>query len=64
MKAVFDPVVNEVIKLVKHQISQVKGVDNVVKAVVLVGGFGESRYLQQRIRDAIRPVELMAPLDQ
>jgi len=64
MKAAFDPVVNEVIKLVKHQISGVKGIDNVVKAVVLVGGFGESRYLQQRIREAISPVELITPLDQ
>jgi hypothetical protein len=64
MKAAFDPVVNEVIKLVKHQIGGVKGIDNVVKAVVLVGGFGESRYLQQRIREAISPIELITPLDQ
>jgi hypothetical protein len=64
MKKAFDPVVNEVIKLVKRQIAGIKGCDNEVKAVVLVGGFGESRYLRQRLRDAISPIELLCPLNQ
>jgi molecular chaperone DnaK (HSP70) len=79
MKKVFDPVVNEVINLVKHQIESVKsggddkkksagddekvgeGDDRKVSAVLLVGGFGESRYLQKRLEQAISPIELLCP---
>jgi hypothetical protein len=64
MKKAFDPVVNEVIKLVKAQISSIKGCDNEVKAVVLVGGFGGSRYLKQRLVDAVAPIQLLCPANQ
>lgn len=84
MKKAFDPVVNEVINLVKHQIENIKsekdgkkggeddedekddedkgeGGDRKVSAVLLVGGFGESRYLQKRLEEAIAPIELLCP---
>ncbi|KAF2665782.1 actin-like ATPase domain-containing protein [Microthyrium microscopicum] len=64
MKKCFDPVVDEVIKLVNTQISGIVGPSKEVKAVVLVGGFGGSRYLQQRLRDAIAPIELLCPANQ
>ena len=64
LKRVFEPAISEIIKLVQSQIRGVKGFDNQVRAVVLVGGFGESRYLRQRLKDAIAPVDLLCPLNQ
>ena len=61
MQQVFDPVVDEVIKLVQSQIQGIQGVQKGVKAVLLVGGFGESRYLKRRLREAIAPIELLCP---
>jgi hydrogenase maturation factor HypF (carbamoyltransferase family) len=60
MKSCFDPVVNEIIKLIQQQITDVS---RNVKAVILAGGFGESRYLQHRIREAIHPIQLLFPGD-
>ena len=42
MKQCFDPVIAEVIKLVKHQINSIQGSERNVSAVLLVGGFGQS----------------------
>jgi hypothetical protein len=61
LKKCFDPVVNEVIKLVKWQISGIKGSECDVSAVLLVGGFGQSRYLKKRLEDAIAPINLLCP---
>ncbi|EXM07044.1 hypothetical protein FOIG_03642 [Fusarium odoratissimum NRRL 54006] len=47
---IFEPVVLEVIRLVKDQITA----SNVpVQAILLVGGFGSSNYLKERLRAAI-----------
>jgi hypothetical protein len=47
---IFDPIMKDIICLIKEQISMV---GNDVTAVVLVGGFGQSRYLKSRVREAI-----------
>jgi hypothetical protein len=63
LKRAFDPVVSEVVKLVKRQISGIKGTaDNCnVSAVLLVGGFGQSRYLKKKLEEAISPIQLLCP---
>ncbi|KAL8719795.1 MAG: hypothetical protein Q9225_003230 [Loekoesia sp. 1 TL-2023] len=55
---IFKPVIREVIKLVNGQIDATEAH---VKAVLLVGGFGQSSYLRDRIRQAVtkRGVEVM-----
>lgn len=50
--AIFNPVVNEVLKLVTGQITAAK---RHVKAVILVGGFGENTYLRDAIRERVKP---------
>jgi molecular chaperone DnaK (HSP70) len=62
MEAVFEPVVNRVIELVHDQIAST----NVgVKAVLLVGGFGQSSYLKERLRTALaktdQKIEVLQP---
>ena len=59
LQAIFEPVIQEVIKLVRGQIasSQVP-----IRAVLLVGGFGASNYLKERLRAAVdRGVNIMQP---
>jgi hypothetical protein len=63
LKNAFDPVLSEVVKLVKLQISGIKGTGNNqnVRAVLLVGGFGQSRYLKKKVEEAISPIPLLCP---
>ena len=59
VKAIFDPVVNEVVTLVRGQIAATQ---KKVKAVLMVGGFGQSAYLRETIRSSIDPaIEVMQP---
>ncbi|KAL8947831.1 MAG: hypothetical protein Q9222_005928 [Ikaeria aurantiellina] len=45
MRALFDPIVDRVISLISGQAAAVSSVD----LIILVGGFGESEYLYQRV---------------
>lgn len=51
VRAIFEPVLNEVLRLVKGQITATK---KAVKAVILVGGFGQNAYLRDAIRHEIK----------
>ena len=59
---IFKPVLQEIIALVKGQIS---GTSRKVKAVLLVGGFGQSVYLRNSLRSAlsskITKIEVLVP---
>jgi len=47
VKKMFDPVVNKIIALIEKQL---KASDTPCNCMFLVGGFGESQYLQARVR--------------
>jgi molecular chaperone DnaK (HSP70) len=47
---IWDPIMKDIICLINEQISLA---DEKVAAVVLVGGFGQSKYLRSRVRDVI-----------
>lgn len=47
---IFEPIIKDVICLIKEQIALA---GDEVDAVILVGGFGQSRYLRSRVRDSI-----------
>ena len=51
VKAIFDPVVKAVLNLVTDQIEAAK---RHVKAVILVGGFGQNAYLRDAIREEVK----------
>ncbi len=40
-------------------LDQIKSTKSTVKAVLLVGGFGQSAYLRDRIREAVGNIEVM-----
>lgn len=56
---IFEPVVQDVVTLVKGQIAST---GKKVKAVLMVGGFGQNAYLRETIRASIDPsIEVMQP---
>ncbi len=58
---IFSPIMKDIICLIKEQVSMA-GDD--VAAIVLVGGFGQSRYLKSRVRDAIASgIQVLQPED-
>ncbi|KAI8580626.1 hypothetical protein K450DRAFT_236526 [Umbelopsis ramanniana AG] len=50
---VFDPVVNRVIDLIETQLNQITG--KTLDTIFLVGGFGSSSYLYDRVRTTFQP---------
>ena len=51
MKSLFDPIIDQIIELIKGQIILVSTGREVVNSILLVGGFGESEYLYQRVHE-------------
>lgn len=47
---VFDPIIKDIVCLIKEQINMAGGD---VSAIVLVGGFGQSRYLRSQVKEAV-----------
>ena len=56
VKDMFDPIIHEVITLIEEQMTSTK---KKVKAILLVGGFGQSAYLRDRIREAVGSTEVL-----
>jgi hypothetical protein len=50
LKTIFDTVFLQIEKLVSDQLSQITAKGLTAKAIFLVGGFGESRYLYNRLK--------------
>ena len=49
-KLLFDPVIDRVLKLIESQVQQVKEANGpAIETIVLVGGFGSSPYLKERL---------------
>ena len=55
VRAMFEPVLEEVVRLVT---SQIKASKNKVKAVIMVGGFSENAYLIKTITHAVKPYNI------
>ncbi|KAL9625213.1 MAG: hypothetical protein Q9160_000615 [Pyrenula sp. 1 TL-2023] len=50
IKKIFEPVIKEIVKLVQSQISDA---GRAIEAVLLIGGFGQNVYLQDRLKEAV-----------
>ena len=50
VKAMFDPVIERILTLIRGQLNQLERRRKKISAMLLVGGFSESEYLQDRIR--------------
>lgn len=55
IKRLFDPVIQPIIKLVEDQVAQVNARGEKISAILLVGGFGQSAYLHERLKARFAP---------
>jgi len=58
VKKMFDPVIERIFKLIRGQLEQLKKLEKKISIMLLVGGFGESKYLQNRIRQEFSEEEV------
>ncbi|TVY82722.1 Heat shock 70 kDa protein 12A [Lachnellula suecica] len=59
MQEIFDPVIQQVIELIQGQI---RATEKNIRAVLLVGGFGQSMHLKERLRNALGDtIEVLQP---
>ncbi|RPB14079.1 actin-like ATPase domain-containing protein [Morchella conica CCBAS932] len=69
MKEIFDPVIDKIIPLVENQVRNVEAKSSQglrLTSILLVGGFGSSKYLLKRIEKEVRradmsPIEIIQP---
>lgn len=50
VRAIFEPVVAEVVRLLEGQVSSIAAKGDHVSGIILVGGFGQSNYLYNRLK--------------
>jgi hypothetical protein len=50
VKQIFDPVIEEVVKLLDGQVDVIRGKGDTVSGIILVGGFGQSNHLYNRLK--------------
>jgi molecular chaperone DnaK (HSP70) len=61
MKGIFDPVIEKIIDLVKGQI---KATNKKIRAVLLVGGFGQNIYLRERLTSNLSgSIQVLQPVN-
>ena len=59
LRGIFEPVINKIIDLVKNQI---EATEKKIRAVLLVGGFGQNNYLKESLRTALgSSVDILQP---
>lgn len=61
VQGIFDPVIQDVIKLVQNQVRKIKIAGYCVRAILLVGGFGGSEYLYRRLCIANPKITILQP---
>jgi hypothetical protein len=63
MLGLFDPPIDEIIKLVDAQVKAAKAKGDHIHQIFLVGGFGDSPYLNLRFKDwcSTRDIKLSCP---
>ena len=63
MQKLFEPVVSQVLELIRAQVMAVSTGDHRANSILLVGGFGESEYLFERVRGWANPcgIQVLQP---
>ena len=61
VRKIFEPVITEIVGLIHGQINRVTTLGKGIKAVLMVGGFGQNAYLRERIRQDLagKGIEVM-----
>ncbi|KAG6321238.1 hypothetical protein E4U44_005360 [Claviceps purpurea] len=62
---IFEPLIADILKMIEHQVQEVrrKRPEKGVSGIFLVGGFGSSKYLMQRVKDHFPKIQVLQPSD-
>ncbi|KAM3494059.1 hypothetical protein MY3957_002655 [Beauveria namnaoensis] len=63
VKAIFDPVIADILHLIQHQVQAVQREGKAVRAIFLVGGFGSSEYLRKEVERVHEGIKVAQPDD-
>ncbi|KAF5544502.1 Hsp70 chaperone protein [Fusarium phyllophilum] len=65
LKRIFDPLITDIIRLINDQVQrvQLKQMDDSIKGIFLVGGFGSNQYLIERVRKDQPNIDILQPPD-
>ncbi|KAG6088700.1 hypothetical protein E4U15_005345 [Claviceps sp. LM218 group G6] len=65
LSRIFEPLIVDIVKMIEHQVQQVrlKRPEREVSGVFLVGGFGSSHYLMQRVKQHFHQIQVLQPDD-
>ncbi|BFZ62802.1 hypothetical protein YB2330_003912 [Saitoella coloradoensis] len=55
MRALMEPVMVEIVDLIKQQEKDIAGKGGELRAILLVGGFGSNRYLLKKVQNCVKP---------
>lgn len=58
---VFEPLIQRIIKLLDEQIEDTLRYSSTVDAIILVGGFGSSGYLKERLKENYKNIKVEVP---
>ncbi|KAG6016208.1 hypothetical protein E4U43_004060 [Claviceps pusilla] len=62
---IFEPLVADILRMIEHQVQEVqlKRTNKDISGIFLVGGFGSSRYLMQRVAQHFPKIQVLQPSD-
>ncbi|KAG6014764.1 hypothetical protein E4U54_004867 [Claviceps lovelessii] len=62
---IFEPLVADILRMIEHQVQEVrlKRTNKDISGIFLVGGFGSSRYLMQRVTQHFPDIQVLQPSD-
>jgi hypothetical protein len=64
LKGIYDPVVTRILILVQQQLGMIKNiVPGRATPILLVGGFGSSKYLRKRLEERFQQCTILQPPD-
>ncbi|KAG5977071.1 hypothetical protein E4U56_000475 [Claviceps arundinis] len=65
LRRIFEPLIADILKMIELQVQEVrlKRPRNGVSGIFLVGGFGSSSYLMQRVKDHFPKIQVLQPSD-
>ncbi|KAG6116280.1 hypothetical protein E4U14_000333 [Claviceps sp. LM454 group G7] len=65
LSRIFEPLIVDIVQMIEHQVQQVrlKRPERGISGVFLVGGFGSSNYLMQRVKQHFHQIQVLQPDD-
>jgi hypothetical protein len=61
VKQIFEPVIDEVVKLLEGQVEGIRAKGDTVSGIILVGGFGQSNHLYNRLKRHFNSLAALPP---